>query len=214
MGEVTLAMKNAPNLEVVLENIRNPHKWADAETIFRVIQENPSLRGFVYGYVSEMEFERHYLKSCKSIERFSKDDDHQKTKADRTVIYKGKPITIQIKSVQTNSIQFDEGKFVAKVQNDASDRRRVRLADGSTIETTCYVVGEYDILAVSLHPFTGTWRFAFKENSKLLRTTSKKYSPTQQKHLLATLETIAYPLAPSWTEDFDTMLETIRRQRR
>jgi hypothetical protein len=207
-------MNDAAKLEVALENIRNPHKWVNTETIFRVIQENPSLRGIVYGYVSEMEFERHYLKTRKSIERYSKDDDHQKTKADRTVIYKGKPITIQIKSVQTNSIRFERGTFVAKVQNDASDRRRVRLPDGSTLETTCYVVGEYDILAVSLHPFTGTWRFAFKENSKLLRTTSKKYSRTQQQHLLATLETMPYPLDATWTEDFDAILETVHRQKR
>jgi len=61
-------MNDEARLESALENIRNPHKWADAETIFRVIEENPSLRGFVYGYVSEMEFERHYLKAGKSIE--------------------------------------------------------------------------------------------------------------------------------------------------
>src|SRR6266699_5631044 len=112
---------NTPELESVLQNIRDPHRWASAETIFRVIQDNPSLRGFVYGYVSELEFEHHYLKSRKSIERFSKDDDHRKTKSDRTVSYKGKPITIQVKSVQTNSIRFDGGRFSAKVQNDASD---------------------------------------------------------------------------------------------
>jgi hypothetical protein len=207
-------MRKPPNLEAVLKNIRDPHKWANAETIFRVIRENPSLRGIVYGYVSEMEFERHYLKARRSIERFFKDDDHQRTKADRTVVYKGKAITIQIKSVQTNSIQFGEGRFVAKVQNDASDRRTVTLPDGSTVETTCYVVGEYDILAVSLHPFTGNWTFAFKENSKLLRTTSQKYSPAQQQYLLATLETIEYPLDPSWTDDFDAMLERVFRQKR
>jgi len=207
-------MTDLPSLGAALERIHDPHKWADAESVFRVIQENPSLRGIVYGYVSEMEFERHYLQSHKRIERFSKDDDHQKTKADRTVVYKGEAITIQIKSAQTNSIQFREGGFVAKVQNDASDRRRVKLPDGSTVETTCYMVGEYDILAVSLHPFTGNWRFAFKENSKLLRTTSSKYSPAQQQHLLATLETIEYPLDPSWTEDFDAMLERVLRQKR
>lgn len=208
------AMSDEARLESVLENIRNPHKWADAETIFRVIEENPSLRGFVYGYVSEMQFERHYLKARKSIEGFSKDDNHQKTRADRTVIFEGKSITIQIKSVQTNSIRFASGKFAAKVQNDASDRRRVTLPGGVTLETTCYLVGEYDILAVSLHPFTGRWRFAFKENSKLLRTTSEKYSPAQQQHLLATLETIEYPLDPTWTEDFEAILKTIRRQKR
>jgi hypothetical protein len=205
---------NGQELKGVLDNIRDPHRWANAETIFGVIRENPSLRGFVYGYVSELEFERHYLKSRKNIERFSKDDDHRKTKSDRTVIYKGKPVTIQVKSIQTNSIRFEDRRFLAKVQNDASDRRRVVLPDGSTLETTCYLVGEYDILAVSLHPFTGKWRFGFKENARLQRTCSKKYSPQQKAHLLATLETIEYPLDPTWTDDFDEILETVRRRKR
>lgn len=118
-------MTNDPKLEQVLNNIRDPHKWVSAETILHVIKDNPSLRGFVYGYVSEMEFERHYLKARKTIESFSKDDDHKKSKSDRTVIFKGKPVTIQVKSIQTNSIRFEDGRFTAKVQNDASDRRRV-----------------------------------------------------------------------------------------
>ena len=107
-------MTNDPQLETVLDNIRDPHKWVSAETILRVIQDNPSLRGFVYGYVSEMEFERHYLKARKSVESFSKDDDHKKSKSDRTVVFKGGPITIQVKSIQTNSVRLEGGQFVAK----------------------------------------------------------------------------------------------------
>ncbi len=144
----------------------------------------------------------------------SKDDDHEKTKSDRTVVYKGRPISIQVKSIQTNSIKLANGVFTASVQNDASDRRKVKLPGGSAVETTCYVVGEYDILAVSLHPFTGEWRYAFKENSKLKRTTSKKYTPRQQRHLLATLETISFPLDTSWTEDFDAILEAVSKGKR
>jgi hypothetical protein len=202
-------MADLPSLDSVLENIRNPHNWAKPETIFHLICENPSLRGMIYGYASEREFEWHYLKDRKTIEKFSKDDDHKKTKSDRTVLCGGKSVTIQIKSVQTNSIKFENGRFAAKVQNDASDRRKVTLPNGSKLETTCYVVGEYDILAVSLHPFTGEWKYAFKENSQLQRSTSKKYTPKQQKYLLATLETIYFPLDPSWTEDFDGILQTI-----
>ena len=207
-------MPAARNLEEALANIRDPHRWANAKTIFNVIRQNPSLRGIVYGYVAEMEFENHYLKAQRAIEAFSKDDDHRKTKSDRTVIYKGKPITIQIKSIQTNSIRLEDGRFTAKLQNDASDRRRVKLPDGSSVETTCYVVGEYDVLAVSLHPFTGKWDFAFKLNSKLKRTTSSKYTESQRKHLLATLEDIVYPLDPSWTDDFEKILRAVRRKKR
>ena len=83
-----------------------------------------------------MEFEQNCLRSRKNIESFSKDDDHKKTKSDRTVIYKGKPISIQVKSIQTNSIKLKDGAFTASVQNDASDRRRVKRPGGGVVETT------------------------------------------------------------------------------
>lgn len=195
------------DLSTVLDRIRNPENWADAETLFRVIRDNPSLRGFIYGYVSEMKFESHYLHHNPLIEKFSKDDDHQKTKSDRTVTYRGRTVSIQVKSVQTNSIKEQQGTFAAKVQNDASDRRKVKLPNGRTIETTCYLVGEYDLLAVSLQPFTGKWEYAFKLNRDLNRTSSHKYRPADRKHLLATLETLTYPLDPTWTTDFRRALD-------
>ena len=59
---------------------------------------------------------------------------------------------------------------------------------------------------VSLQPFAGEWRFAFKKNKDLKRTTSKKYTPYAQKFLLATLEDISFPLSPDWTEDLLSLL--------
>jgi hypothetical protein len=201
-------------LSDVLERIRSPENWADAATLFRVIRENPSLRGFIYGYVSEMRFEEHYLRENPLIDSFKKDDDHRKTKSDRTVNYRGQEVSIQVKSVQTNSIREDNGAFTAKVQNDASDRRKVRLPNGRSVETTCYRVDEYDLLAVSLQPFTGRWEYAFKLNRDLNRTTSSKYRPADRKHLLATLETLTYPLDASWTTDFRCALDLALAARR
>jgi hypothetical protein len=57
------------------------------------------------------------------------------------------------------------------------------------------------VLGVSLQPFTGEWRFAFKKNKDLKRTTSGKYPPRVQKLLLATLEDITFPLKDDWTEN-------------
>jgi hypothetical protein len=200
-------MSAAGDLETVLARIRDPENWADADTLFRVIRDNPSLRGFIYGYVSEMKFEEFYLRSADWIDHFIKDDDHKKSKSDRTIVYRGTAISVQVKSVQTNSIKVSNSGFIAKVQNDASDRRKVKLPNGRTIETTCYLVGEYDLLAVSLQPFTGIWKFAFKLNQDLNRTTSSKYRPSDRQHLLATLETLTYPLDASWTTDFRRALD-------
>src|SRR5882724_155601 len=169
------AKKNPITLDEVLLNIKEPLRWIDKEGLVDLVAANPSLRGFLYGYASEEQFARHLEKLGHVIEHF-KEDDHKKTKADRTFIFRGRRFTVQLKSLQTNSIkQIRPGVFIATVQNDASDRRRVLLPNSHYIETTCYVVGEYDILGVSLQPFVGDWQFAFKKNKDLKRTKSAKY---------------------------------------
>ena len=190
----------------VLENIRDPHRWIESEALVQLIKENPSLRGMTYGYVAEAALVKFVEKL--GIKEHFKPDDHKKTKSDRTFNLGGRQYTIQLKSLQTNSIRETEPRrFTAKVQNDASDARKIKLPNGSTIITTCYLVGEYDVLGVSLQPFTGEWRFAFKKNKDLKRTTSDKYPPKAQKLLLATLEDISFPLTDDWTEDLLTLIK-------
>jgi hypothetical protein len=190
----------------VLDNIRDPHHWIENEALMQLLKENPSLRGMTYGYVAEAAFVK-FLERLGIKEHF-KPDDHKKTKSDRTFNMRGKQYTIQLKSLQTNSIrEVEPGRFTAKVQNDASDARRIKLPNGKKIVTTCYLVGEYDVLGVSLQPFAGEWRFAFKKNKDLRRTTSNKYTPYAQKFLLATLEDISFPLSPDWTEDLLSLLK-------
>lgn len=195
-------------LEEVLLNITDPAKWIDPDALMHLIAENPSLRGFTYGYVSEDEFVK-YLLDLSIVDHY-KDDDHKKTKSDRTFVHGGMSYSVQLKSLQTKSIkELKTGTFQATVQNDASDRRRVKLGNGEEIETTCYVVGEYDILAVSLQPFTGKWEFAFKKNKDLRRSTNKKYTTEQQRYLLATTEIITYPLdsRSGWATNLHSLLK-------
>lgn len=195
----------ALTLAGVLENIRNPNKWIEHEALVQLITENPSLRGMTYGYVAEAAFIK-FLENLGITEHF-KPDDHKKTKSDRTFNMNSKQYTLQLKSLQTNSIkEVGLGQFRAKVQNDASDARKITLPSHEQIITTCYQVGEYDVLGVSLQPFAGEWRFAFKKNKELKRTTSKKYTIDAQKMLLATLEDISFPLTADWTEDLLSLL--------
>ncbi len=60
-------------------------------------------------------------------------------------------------------------------QCDASDKRLVKLPSGQEIETTCLVVGGFDLLAVNIFQFANQWKFAFAKNADLPRTTSRKY---------------------------------------
>ena len=177
------------------------------EELVQAIKNAPSLRGMILGYIAEVKFESevlvpHHL--TKDIQSF---DDHNRAenKADRAFFYEGKRILVQLKSIQTNSIKWalELNSLIADVQNDGSDKRSVLLPNGRTVDTTNYRIGDYDVLAVPLFPFTGKWNFAYKLNRDCRLTTSKKYSQEDAQYLLSTTEKITFPLSDDWTTDLD-----------
>lgn len=184
----------------------------DPEYLVESIKRAPSLRGMILGYIAELMFERHipirYPQILAGDIAHHDDHDRKVNKSDRTVTRNGRSYGIQLKSIQTNSIARNliTECLEADAQNDASDRRDVWLKDGSSVTTTCYLCGEYDILAVPLYPFTGTWEFAYKRNEDCARTTSPKYMPYQQQFLLATLERVCWPLSSEWTTNLMDLL--------
>lgn len=162
----------------------------------------------VYGFLAEIQFGHWLHKNGIPLDTHIVDDDHAKTKSDRTIPYNGRRYTIQMKSMQTNSIrESDPGTFRAGVQCDGSDRRAVTLPNGNTVLTTNYVAGEFMVLATALHPFTGAWDFAFRLNSTLERTTSSKYAEADRQYLLKTMVRITWPLEEPWTTDLLGLLD-------
>jgi hypothetical protein len=158
-----------------------------AEELTEVVDANPSLRGIMLGYLAEVKL-RHIWFDRQEITEAHKYDDHdRRKKGDLAIVYKGRQFIIEAKSLQTNTIQHEDGIWSGKVQCDASDRRKVQLPNGKKIETTCLLVGEFDLLAVNLFEFQKTWRFAFVKNSDLPRSRYKKYTKAQRNCLLATL---------------------------
>ena len=128
-------------------------KWQiSAEELTKIVDENPSLRGFMFGYVSEYKA-RTYFDGHENIEKLMKYDDHDRSsKGDISFIYKRKEFKIEAKSLQTNSvIRTGDSSWTGKFQCDASDRREILLPNGHTVNTTCLAVGEFDIVAVSLY---------------------------------------------------------------
>jgi hypothetical protein len=180
------------------------------EDLVSAIKRAPSLRGMILGYIAEEMFEKYLPGKYPGVSDIEKHDDHnrEENKSDRTITYCGRRYGIQLKSVQTNSISFCPvvGGLYATVQNDASDARTIKLPNGSTVVTTCYARGEYDILAVPLFPFTGKWEFAYKLNADCRECESSKYTVADRVHLLATTESITYPLDGKWTNDLKRLL--------
>lgn len=185
-------------------------RWGlTANELTEIITTNPSLRGFMIGYIGEFKLHKMFL-ADKRIARVHKYDDHDRThKNDIAVSYKGHEFTFEVKSLQTNSIrktgEFQTGNF----QCDASDKRLVRLPNGETIETTCLLVGGFDLVAANLFTFREKWDFAFALNRDLPRSTSNKYTPKQQKYLLATSVKISWPLQAPFVTDPFVLLDTL-----
>jgi hypothetical protein len=184
-----------------------------AEELTQVVDANPSLRGMLVGYLAEAKLRKMWF-SRPEITDWIKYDDHDRTrKGDLVIAYKGHELVIEVKSLQTHSIKRAENRWVGKAQVDASDRRTVRLPNGRTVQTTCLLVGEFDLLAVNLFAFEDEWRFIFAKNSDLPRTNWKGYTPAQQKYLLATLVSVSWPPSfPFRDEPFDLLDEIIQER--
>lgn len=188
-------------------------KWQiSAEELTKIVDDNPSLRGFLFGYVSEYKA-RTYFEGHKDIERLKKYDDHdRKSKGDISFVYKGKEFKIEAKSLQTNSVKrIGDSSWTGKFQCDASDRRKILLPNGNTVNTTCLAVGEFDIVAVSLYAFGDEWKFAFAKNCDLPHPNnrSRNVDEADRAYLIKTLIDITWPLTPPFTTDVYALLDSM-----
>ena len=176
------------------------------EELTDVVDQNPSLRGMILGYLAELKLESMWL-ARENISSISKHDDHdRRKKGDRVVVYRGREFIFEAKSLQTNTVRKTDEGWIGKAQVDASDRREVNLPDNTTVSTTCLRRGEFDILAVNVFAFENKWRFVFAKNSDLPSSRYAKYTEYQRQHLLATLSTIHWPPQPPFYEEPFTLM--------
>lgn len=178
------------------------------------ILSNGSLRGMVFGYVAEIKL-RELLQARTDVTELVKDDDHDRQrKGDLRVVYKGHEFRIESKSLQTKSVKrVASGGFIGQAQVDSSDRRTVRFADGSTLETTLLLPDEFDVLAINCFAFEDKWQWVFVKNSDLPRSTYREYTPVQQSNLLASLVTVTLPVSGAFTTDLFELLDQLISQR-
>jgi hypothetical protein len=152
------------------------------------VDSNPSLRGILLGYVAEKKFHDCFLKRTE-ITEIAKDDDHdRKKKGDRRI---------------------GPGQWVGQTQVDGSDRRIVKFPDGTTLNTTLLLRGEFDLLAVNCFAFGDEWRFAFAKNSDLPCSTYRQYTKEQCSQLIASLIRVTWPPEPPFTDNLFTLLDEL-----
>lgn len=183
------------------------------DELTRAVDENPSLRGMILGYLAEQKLETLWL-SSDEIESVRKYDDHdRRRKGDRVVRYRGQEFVFESKSLQTATVKPVADGWFGRAQVDASDRRTVRLPSGDLLVTTCLRRGEFDILAVNLFAFENRWRFAFAKNSDLPMTRYRGYSDYERRHLLATTVEVHWPPRPPFREEPFSLMNEILQER-
>ncbi len=184
-----------------------------AEELTEIVDVNPSMRGNMFGYVAEMKLRKMWFSSGHITQSVKYDDHDRKKKGDLVITYRNHSFIIESKSLQTNSIKQSGNKFTGTAQCDASDRRIITLPDGSSVNTTCLLVGEFDLLAINIFAFTNEWRFLFAKNSELPRSKFRKYTDFQRKHLLASLVPVVYPPEPPLYDEPFALLDEIIGER-
>ena len=179
------------------------------EDLTYIIEQNPSLRGIVLGYLAELKFQQFWLNGPRVAVQPRPDDHDRGRPGDRVAIYGGREFVVEVKSLQTNTVHPTLAGWTGKSQVDASDRRTVTFPDGSTLQTTCLLRGTFDILAVNLFAFGEEWRFAFAKNSDLPLSNHRPYTDYQKEHLLATTVTVSWPLEPPFRENLFEVMDDI-----
>jgi len=189
-------------------------RWSiTARQLTDLVNDNPSLRGIMMGYVAEHKC-RELVEKHPHISGSKKHDDHDRSrKSDRVYLYKGMEFSIEVKSLQTKLIKLVDGRWTGRAQVDGSDRRIVKFPDGTELNTTLLLRGQFDILAITCFAFENTWNFAFALNRDLPKSTFKKYTEAQRDQLIASLVPVTWPPEPPFVSDPFLLVERLYLER-
>lgn len=189
-------------------------RWSiTAEELTDLVDENPSLRGIIFGYVAEHKF-REMIEQHPNVSATRKYDDHdRKRKSDRVLVYREEEFSVEVKSLQTKLVKRDGDLWRGRAQVDGSDRRVITFPDGTQLNTTLLLRGEFDILAVNCFAFENEWHFAFALNRDLPTSSFKRYTQVQREQLIASLVPVSWPPEPPFVSDPISLLETLYLER-
>lgn len=166
-----------------------------------MIDENPSLRGYIQGYLAERALKTQLL-NIAGVSAVRKIPDMAPEKGDFEVIYKNVPLTIECKSVKTGSVKEDvlTQSWMGTVGVCNTDKREITIEGFGNISTSKLIRGQFDILAISCFAVNGEWSFMFIEN---------RFLPSAEEHrdLLKSSFIINPATTPGLTEDISRVLE-------
>jgi hypothetical protein len=208
-----------------------PNYWEewklDVEEFNRIIHKNSNALSAIYGYVAEERLREMFLEDDSRVENIrSPADQDSADKGDWAFQYRGEPMKIEVKSLQTHTIERvnknqttlgdeeEPTKWKAGFHlKGTSDQRKVEY-EGETYETTLMNVErtDVDIMAVNLYRIEDEWRFAFIKVEDLPR--SKGNYPEGLKEQLAMSQIrLTVPLEEPFTDDLYELMDEVLEER-
>lgn len=172
-----------------------------AEDLRLLIESNPSLRGYLQGYLAEYHL-TNLIQSLPEVTSVEKIPDSDKQKGDLNVTYRGRILTIECKSLLTSGKNLSDPDVVGKVSLKSPGTRSVTSPNGESHISTHLPKGTFDILAICTYNITGTWAFYFVQN---------RFLPEAEDMpgMLATKLSVDLIETPGLTEDPRIMLEAV-----
>lgn len=155
------------------------------EILRSVLNNNPSARGLLQGYIAE-EFLMAKLRQTVGVSDVAKIPDRHEKKGDISLQYKGREITIEVKSARNPRPTPLEGGFYSDVTVKKSDRS----ASPDGVITSCLEPGQFDILAISTYSLCGEWGYYFIASSNLPR--SDKFPGKLKSNLTINVKTTPF----------------------
>jgi hypothetical protein len=132
------------------------------DDIEALAQENPSLRGYLQGYLAELKL-RQLLLAYADVSSVEKIPDSSSTKGDFLVTYKGVTLTVESKSFRSNTARYNplSESWAASVQCKNPGSRVLTFEGRGSVMATCVEEMRFDVLAICTFPVTGQWGFLF-----------------------------------------------------
>lgn len=204
------------------------NRWRlDRAEFNRIIHENSNALSAIFGYVAEERLREMYLEDDPRVEHIrSPEDQDAQDKGDWAFEYRGEPMKIEVKSLQTHTIErvessqaqlgaeHDPVQWRAGFHLKGTSDQRVVEYEGEEYSTTLMNVAEsdVDIMAVNLYRIEDEWRFAFIRVDDLPR--SKGNYPEGLREQLARSQIrLTIPLQEPYTDDLYEMMDEVLEER-
>ncbi|WP_135823478.1 hypothetical protein [Halorussus ruber] len=199
----------------------------DEDEFNHIIHNNSNALSAIFGYVAEERVREMYLEDCADIEniRTPKDQDSA-DKGDWAFQYNGEPMKIEVKSLQTHTIEkvdshqttLDNGskgiEWKAGFHIKGTSDQRVITHEGDEYETTLMDVEktDIDIMAINLYRLEDEWRFAFVKIEDLPRS-GGNYPEGLREKLAKSVPKLTVPLEDPYTDDPYELMDEILEDR-